>query len=92
MKVDKIRRLFDALDQSTHRNTRKVQAPKVEAEAPRGNQAPAVKLASDLQRPVSDAARDVRAEKVDRIAKQVKEGGYKPSSREVSVALLRDLF
>ncbi len=84
MKVDKLRRLFDALDTSAQksRNSKIAQFPK----PLQPEDGEAVKVSQGL------STGGERAEKVAQIKAQVESNSYQVDSRETARALVRDLF
>lgn len=90
MKIDAIARLFAS-------NSLSSQAPSTKkagtsSEASESASSEAVKVNSAFGREQSDAVRSERQEKIASLKKQVADGTYSPNSRDVAVALARELF
>jgi anti-sigma28 factor (negative regulator of flagellin synthesis) len=88
MTVERLTRLFEALGNPASKNPSIVKAT---AQSLAAGSSQAVRLAPDFGTQQSVSAED-RATKVAQIKADVEAGTYKPDSKEVARALVRDLF
>ena len=89
MKVERLTRLFEALGNPTPKN------PSTESVKAQGSSAvasQAVRLSPDFGTQLSGGSAVERATKVAQLKSDVASGNYKPDSKEVAQALVRDLF
>lgn len=89
MKVDKLRRLFDALDTSAQRNQQQ-QQPSQQVDASRAENSEAVRLASNLRGDGLEVV-DTRQRKLDALKAQIEDGSYNPPTRAVAEKFLLEI-
>ena len=89
MKVDKLQRLFDALDSPARKSQQNANASNVTPI--RSDSGGAVKLSSDFGQSKPEAI-DARSQRVSELKTAVSDGSFNVDSKDVAKALLRDLF
>ena len=88
MSVERLTRLFEALGNPASKNPSNVN---VSEQRPATDASPAVRLASDFGTQSAQSSTE-RATKVAQLKADVASGAYKPDSKDVARALVRDLF
>ncbi|MBX7136334.1 MAG: flagellar biosynthesis anti-sigma factor FlgM [Oligoflexia bacterium] len=86
MKVDRLSRLFETLNQTTKTIEPKITDSSVSQA--RSGDSQAVKLSPQL----NEAAGEPRSEKLARISQQVRDGSYNPDLNKVAEAVARELL
>lgn len=90
MKIDAIVRLFSSNSLSANAPATTNAGTTQAASSTRGSEA--VKVEANFGKAQAESTEAERQEKVERLKKLVNDGNYSPDSREVAVALARELF
>ena len=91
MKTEKIDRLLSALGRPVQAYTEQTAASAQRSARPTGAEEDAVRLDPSLRGRTEEGDQGQRQAKVARLAAQVQDGSYRPSSEGIAVALIKEL-
>lgn len=91
MKTEKIDRLLSALGRPVQAYTEQAAAGAQRGAKPAGADEDAVKLDPSLRGKSEESDQSQRQAKITRLAAQVQDGSYRPSSEGIAVALIKEL-